>query len=134
MDETGLPTNDGGQEAPPPVQGNFAPMPAEKPKLKTHAGLLVAGLLAPLALSLITGVVGGLLANVANGAFSAVIGIIGLAGPVLFVGVLIAFLVGKQRGNAKLMSFGKGGLIAYGAMFLLALLAFGSCVVMGLPV
>lgn len=132
MDETGLPENGSSQAESAPAQGGLAPLPDAK--LKTHAGFFVAGLLTPFALSALTSVVGGLLANVPNGAVSVVFGLVGLTGPVLFVGVMIAFLVGKQRGDTKLMSFGKGGLIAYAATFLLALLAFGSCLVLGLPV
>jgi len=132
MDETGLPVSGSSQEGPVPERRDPVPPPATK--LKTHAGFLVLGLLAPFALSILTGIVGGLLANIGNGALSPILAFTGLSGPALFVGVLIAYLVGKQKGNSKLMSFGKGGVIAYVTMFLLALLAFGSCLVMGLPV
>ncbi len=131
MDETDLPENGSTQEEPVPEKRYITPVPVEKPKLKTHAGYLVAGLLAPLALSLLTGAIGLLLSNIADAVLSPVVGVLGLGEPILFAGILVAFLVGKQNGNVKLMSFGKGGLIAYAVTLLLGLLAFGSCMVLG---
>jgi len=45
----------------------------------------------------------------------------------VFVAILVAFLVGRGKEDARLRSFGVGGLISYGVTVLIALLAFGTC-------
>ncbi|PKQ19861.1 MAG: hypothetical protein CVT66_08010 [Actinobacteria bacterium HGW-Actinobacteria-6] len=138
MDETNLPENGSTPET-PPVQVSekryFTPEPPVKPKAKTDAGFLILGFFAPIVLNVLTGMIGGLISGVfsgINGDASVVFyWLAAVPAPVLFVAVLVSFIVGKQKDNVRLKSFGQGGLIFYAVSLLLALLIFGTCVVVG---
>lgn len=47
----------------------------------------------------------------------------------VFVGMLIAWIVGRSKGNNRLRSFGIGGLVMFLAAMLFSLLAVGACFV-----
>ena len=137
MDETGLPENGTTPQEPVPEKRYFTPtpMPADRPKPKTDVAFLLLGLFSPIILNMVTGLIGGafsaLFPDTSGGAFGVFYALTAIPTPILFVVVLVAFIIGKQKGNVRLTSFGKGGLIAYAIGVLLLLLIFGSCVVIG---
>lgn len=109
--------------------------PAPRVKLKTDIGFFLLGLFAPI---VIGGLAGGLMTALSSAmtysdASSVLVGVLGLMMnalvPLMFVAFLVSWLVGGQKGNVKLASFGKGGVLAYAIGALLALLAFGTCVI-----
>lgn len=111
-------------ESPQPVP---PAAPAPTLKLKTDVGMFILGLAIPF-------VVGGIviaLANLPGTGFQ----MFGIAVPwvlmLMFFGMLYFLIAGKKAGNAKLHSFGKGGLWAFAAIPLFLLLAFGTCLVGG---
>ncbi|MHB1342171.1 MAG: hypothetical protein ACYC77_04300 [Coriobacteriia bacterium] len=109
------------EPAPTPVS------PAGPAKLKTDVPFLILGLATPVVLFVAIVFVGSWLQN----AFS---GILMTAGPFLVLAVFLVLLnVGSRKGDARLKSYGKGGLLAFLAIPLLGLLAFGSCLIGGFP-
>ena len=68
--------------------------------------------------------------NPAFAAVTIIAGILQLLLPALALGLSIAaFVVGKNKGDARLLGLGKGGLAAFATAVLVALLAFGTCMV-----
>ena len=111
-----------GEESRPPIQ----PLPVYSPpagsKPETDVGFFLLGLFTPFPVLWIIGLLSGIFGIFA--AFSA---------PV-FVLLLVAFLVmlvkGRNDGNVRLASYGKGGLWAFAGGALVLLVAFGSCLVL----
>jgi uncharacterized BrkB/YihY/UPF0761 family membrane protein len=139
MDETNLPENGVAPDAPPappapvPDRRYFTPEPPVKPK--TDGLFLALGLMAPIILMTVAGMLIPILGTIADTVGSGLDQFLymipmGLE-PLLFVAVLVSFIVGKANGNVRLKSFGLGGLVAYAAGALLLLLVFGSCLVLG---
>lgn len=120
-------------EPAPPSRPAPTPIPPAKPK--TNVGFFILGLFAPY---VIGGIILGLMTALSNAmmysdATAPLFGVLGIAmnsiTPLLFFAFLAAWLIGKQKGNVRLASFGKGGMWAYAIGALLALLAFGTCII-----
>lgn len=111
------PSPPAGMGVQPPRQSDLAPKP------KTDVGFFILGFFAPAVIGAGLSAIAGLLQSGILG------GIASLLFFPMFAGVLVAFIVGKRSGNVRLWSFGKGGLWAYGVGALVALLAFGTCLV-----
>lgn len=127
MDMTSPPENENDQVAAVQPGEGAEPAPA-KVKLKTDVTFLILGILTPIVL------VGGLSAL---SALAQPLGFLGgiafvLAVP-LFIMFLVLFLVGRQKGDVRMRSYGKGGLWAYVTVPLAILVAFGTCIVGGFP-
>jgi hypothetical protein len=84
-------------------------------------GFFVLGFLTPFVLSAIVSPLGSY-----SDLFSAVAPVLGVA---LFIVFAVLVIVGRGRGDARIVSFGKGGLWAYAFVMLAGLLIFGSCLV-----
>jgi hypothetical protein len=117
VSETQLPDNSDSQAAPPEPD---APVPGRAGRPGIDVLFLFLGIATPVAL----------------------FGLIALAGsmgfyrdwtmalyPLQFVVSIFMFLIGLQVGNARLRSYGLGGLVLYGIAALLALLLFGTCMI-----
>ena len=126
-------------EPQPPVgsapQYPSAPLPPVAAKLKTDIGFFLLGLFTPIVVGGVAGALMTALSSVMpyDDASGVAMGVLGIAlnalVPLMLVLFLVAWLIGKQKGNVRLASFGKGGLWAYAVGALLALLAFGTCVI-----
>lgn len=118
--------------AEPPLPGEDIPLPA-KPKLVP--GFVVLGFLTPWLLAVGIGLLSTLAVNAMqfNDTTGWLLGLIGVAlnsiPVLLFFGFMAMWLVGRNKGNIRLMSFGVGGMWSYALAALLALLAFGTCLI-----
>lgn len=113
--------------APTPPMSPAAP-PTRQPVL---VGFLVLGLVLPCALNVIPALLGSALSSLdPSGVVLPVIGgFTAFLPPLTVVAVIVAFFLGRSRGDNRLRSFGLGGLISIAVGALLLLLAFGTCLV-----
>jgi hypothetical protein len=128
MNTTSAPDEPGAPEpiAPPPPALDDLLEPAEPPeKPKTDVKFFLLGLFTPVVLELLT-----IPAWFALDSWGGpVVGVVNMALPVLFLVFLFLFLWGKSKQRVQVWSYGKGGMWAYAAYVLVALLAFGTCIV-----
>lgn len=125
MNETMPPENENAQGSPSPQPVPVAP--TEKIKPKTDVPFLILGLATPVVLFVA-------LVFFASWLQNALSGILMTAGPFVILAVFLVLLnIGSRRGDARLRSYGKGGLLAFLAIPLFGLLAFGSCLIGGFP-
>jgi hypothetical protein len=135
MSETYPPEDDMGRGAPPePDAISGPPAPGDVPgrhKQKVHKGYAVLGFFTPWLVSAVFGFASSVFSNFYD-LFNGLLPVISASalGIGVFVGMLLAFLIGRRRGDNRLRSFGLGGLIAYAATVLFSLLAFGACFVL----
>ena len=120
MDETGLPENGTPPTYPTQPPGEVPVASPVKVKLRTDPGFFILGLLTPFVLWGL-----GLLGLTNEWSIMTVVGLT----TVLFFVFLAMNLKARDSGNVRLFSYAKGGMWAYVAVPLLALVAFGSCLV-----
>ena len=120
MDETGLPENGTPPTYPTQPPGEVPVAPPAKVRPRTDPGFFILGLLTPFALWGL-----GFFGQTIVWSFMAVTGLT----VVLFFVFLVMNLKARDSGNVRLFSYAKGGMWAYVAVPLLALVAFGSCLV-----
>lgn len=117
MDEDRPPVQDEVNWAMTP-DAELPPEPAPKPRV--HAGYWVLGFLSPFLLYGIAAALSNVLPAVAFGLLS------WLVMP-MFAAFFVLFIIGRQRGNNAMRSYGLGGIWSFGLVMLLLLLAFGAC-------
>lgn len=122
--------------APAPASVPPAPLPVQPASPRTNVGLFILGLVTPMVVLGILTTVAGLLSSTidySDPVATTLLSVLSIATtsimPLLFFAFLAAWLVGRQKGNVKLSSFGRGGMWAYAVGALGALLLFGTCIV-----
>ena len=120
MDETGLSENGTPPAYPTQSPGEVPVAPPVRVKPRTDPGFFILGLLTPFALWGL-----GLLGLAYEWSIMAIVGL----STILFFAFLAMNLKARDSGNERLFSYAKGGMWAYVAVPLLALVAFGSCLV-----
>lgn len=121
------------QEPPPPP--NVPPIavaggsqPNKPPKQKIDWPFAILGFFTPPVALAVAGAALNLLAS--SGTLAPVFGSLGaLLQVAVVIAAIAAFVVGSRRGNNKLRSFAIGALWAYVAYTLIALIAFGACLI-----
>lgn len=130
MSETYPPEGDRSVGERPPETGELLPgVPQPPRKQELHWQFALLGFAAAGALSLGIAIGAGVVGNTTDVALSIIGPIASLVELAVFVGIIVAWILGRRNGNNRLRSFGIGGLIAYTSMMLYGLLAVGACFV-----
>lgn len=105
----------------------------EPKKVKADKRYFILGLLTPFFLGILAAVISSVLSSTSSlsGSASTIITFFALSPYGVLLVFLLLFIRGKNSDNVKMWSYGKGGMIAYLVMIvmavLLGLLAFGAC-------